>query len=118
MLSFKPNRAAVSVLLLTAFLIAPVSKAADDVAGPGFNIFLDNSDPGDLPGGIAPQPEELRDRGFPSGQGNAELGIHAGGGVDFNLTKKIFAGAEAKYNWVDRNNGSFGTYGGRVGFRF
>ena len=24
-------------------------------------------------------------------------------------------GAEARYNYVDRNNGSFGTYGGRLG---
>ena len=88
------------------------------LAGPGIDIFFNDTEPGDLPGGIAPQPSELSDRGFPSGQGNVELGLHAGGGVDFNITKTIFVGAEARFNWVDRTNGSFGTYGGRVGFRF
>lgn len=34
--------------------------------------------------------------------------------VDFNVTEKIFVGAEAHWNWVDRSNGSYGTYGGRV----
>lgn len=88
------------------------------MAGPSFNIFLNKSDPGSQVGGIAPQPNKLQNRGYPSGQGSAELGIAAGGGVDFNLTKKIFLGAEGRYNYVDRNNGSFGTYGGRLGFRF
>ena len=88
------------------------------LAGPGFDIFFDDSDPGNLPGGIAPQPDKLQKRGFPSGQGNVKIGLHAGGGVDVNITKKIFVGAEARYNYVDRSNGSFGTYGGRVGFRF
>ncbi len=88
------------------------------VAGPGFNLFFNKSDPGSQVGGIAPQPNTLQKRGYPSGQGSAELGIHAGGGVDFNVTKKIFVGAEGRYNYVDRNNGSFGTYGGRLGFRF
>ena len=88
------------------------------MAGPSFNIFLNESDPGNQVGGIAPQPDKLQKRGYPSGQGSAELGVAAGGGVDFNLTKKIFLGAEGRYNYVDRSNGSFGTYGGRLGFRF
>lgn len=88
------------------------------MAGPAFDIFLNNSDPGNQVGGIAPQPDTLKNNGYPSGQGNVELGLAAGGGVDFNVTKKIFVGAEARYNYVDRNNGSFGTYGGRLGFRF
>ncbi len=88
------------------------------VGGPGFNIFLNESHPGNNVGGIAPQPGELQRNGFPSGQGNAELGLHIGGGVDFNITHKVFVGVEGRYNWVDRTNGSFGTYGGRLGFRF
>lgn len=88
------------------------------VAGPSFNIFLNKSDPGSQVGGIAPQPDKLQNRGYPSGQGNAELGLAAGLGVDFNVTKKVFVGAEGRYNYVDRSNGSFGTYGGRLGFRF
>lgn len=88
------------------------------LAGPGFNMFFNKSDPGSQVGGIAPQPNTLQKRGFPSGQGSAELGLHLGGGIDFNITKKIFVGAEGRYNYVDRNNGSFGTYGGRLGFRF
>lgn len=88
------------------------------LAGPGFNLFFNKSDPGSQVGGIAPQPNTLQKRGFPSGQGSAELGLHLGGGIDFNITKTIFVGAEGRYNYVDRNNGSFGTYGGRLGFRF
>ncbi|NIQ16615.1 MAG: outer membrane beta-barrel protein [Candidatus Dadabacteria bacterium] len=88
------------------------------LAGPGINVFLNDTDPGDIVGGIAPQPAELSDRGFPSGQGNVELGLHAGVGVDFNLTEKIFLGGEARINWVDRENGTWGTYGVRTGFRF
>jgi len=87
-------------------------------AGPGIDIFFNDTDPGDLPGGIAPQPDPLSDRGFPSGQGNVELGVHVGGGADFNITERIFVGAEARFNWVDRTNGSFGTYQARTGFRF
>ena len=60
----------------------------------------------------------LSDRGFPSGQGNVYLGLFIGGGVDFNVTEKLFVGVEGKYNWVDRTNGSFGTYGLRGGVRF
>lgn len=88
------------------------------VAGPSFNIFLNKSNPGNQVGGIAPQPNKLQNRGYPSGQGSAELGLAAGAGIDFNVTKKIFVGAEGRYNYVDRSNGSFGTYGGRLGFRF
>ncbi|NIP37611.1 MAG: porin family protein [Candidatus Dadabacteria bacterium] len=88
------------------------------LAGPGIDIFFNDTEPGDLPGAIAPQPEEIRDRGFPGGQGNVELGLHVGGGIDINITEKIFIGAEGRFNWVDRDNGSYGTYGGRLGFRF
>lgn len=88
------------------------------LAGPGIDIFFNDTEPGGLPGAIAPQPQELIDRGFPGGQGNVELGLHAGGGIDFNITEKIFIGAEGRFNWVDRDNGSYGTYGGRLGFRF
>lgn len=88
------------------------------LAGPGINIFLNDTDPGDIPGGIAPQPAELEDRGFPTGQGNAEIGLHAGAGVDFNITETIFVGVEGRFNWVDRENGAYGTYGVRTGFKF
>jgi hypothetical protein len=88
------------------------------LAGPGIDIFFNDTEPGDLPGAIAPQPQEIIDRGFPGGQGNVELGLHAGGGIDINITEKIFIGVEGRFNWVDRDNGSYGTYGGRLGFRF
>ncbi|MEM4408397.1 MAG: outer membrane beta-barrel protein [Candidatus Caldarchaeum sp.] len=87
-------------------------------AGPGFFVFLNESEPGELVGGIAPQPGTLKKQGFPSGQGDVLIGFHTGGGMDFNVTRKIFVGAEGRYNWVNNNNGSFGMFGGRVGFRF
>ena len=88
------------------------------MAGPGIFMFLNDTEPGELPGGIAPQPADLSDKGYPSGQGNSELGLFIGAGVDFNVTEKLFVGVEGKYNWVDRTNGSFGTYGIRGGVRF
>ncbi|MEE9253246.1 MAG: outer membrane beta-barrel protein [Thermodesulfobacteriota bacterium] len=86
--------------------------------GPGFTLFFNQSDPGELVGGIAPQPEILRNQGFPSGQGNVEIGVHAGGGVDLNITSQVFIGGEGRFNWVDRDNGAWVTFGGRAGFRF
>jgi len=88
------------------------------LAGVGFNAFFNKSDPGNQIGGVISQPEKLQDRGFPSGQGNVEPGFHTGAGIDINVTRSIFVGAEGRFNYVNRNNGSFGTFGGRLGFRF
>lgn len=88
------------------------------MGGFGMYAMFNNSDPGELPGGIAPPPPELESRGFPTGQGDALLGLNGGVGVDFNVTHKIFIGAEARFNWVNEDNGAFGMFGGRLGFRF
>jgi len=47
-----------------------------------------------------------------------ELGLHLGGRVDINITKKIFIGSEGRFNWVDRDNGAYATLGGKDWIQF
>ncbi|MGQ0793274.1 MAG: outer membrane beta-barrel protein [Deltaproteobacteria bacterium] len=92
------------------------------VVAPGFNVLLSSTDGAalgdDFAGGISPLPAELDRRGFPAGQGDVNLGLHTGIGVDMNITPKVFVGAEARYNFISGPNGSFYTFTGRTGFRF
>ena len=73
--------------------------------------------PGGLIGGVTPEPGELFRRGFPTGQGNIKLGYSVGGGLDVNLTERMFVGADVRYNLLD-GGGDYGTYTGKVGFRW
>lgn len=88
------------------------------VAGIGMNIFLSKTQPGDVVGGIAPLPRELKRRGVAAGQGDARIGANIGLGVDLSLHKNIFVGAEFRHNAVGGRGDDFQTYGGKVGFRF
>lgn len=91
------------------------------VAGVGFNVMLGKtkgSPLGDFIGGAAPQPPELQQLGFPAGQGNVLIGGNFGGGIDFLLTNRILIGAEFRWNVVERSHSDFGTFGGKLGFRF
>ena len=73
--------------------------------------------PGGLIGGVAPEAAELRKRGFPNGQGNIKIAYSIGGGLDVNLTERIFVGADARYNFLE-GGGDYSTYTGKVGFRW
>jgi len=37
--------------------------------------------------------------------------------VDFNLTERIFVGVDGRYNFLE-GGGDYGTYTGKVGFRW
>jgi len=73
--------------------------------------------PGGAIGGVIPEAAELNRRGFPTGQGNIKLAYSIGGGVDVNLTERIFVGADARYSFLD-GGGDYGSYTGKVGFRW
>ncbi len=73
--------------------------------------------PGSLIGGVTPEAPELYRRGFPNGQGNIKIAYSIGGGVDVNLTERIFVGADARYSFLD-GGGDYGAYTGKVGFRW
>lgn len=91
------------------------------VFGPSFYVFLGKTTGaplGDFVGGISPQPAELLEVDFPSGQGNVELGANIGAGIDVHLAKRLILGVEYRYNAVARSNASHSTFGGRIGLRF
>jgi hypothetical protein len=92
------------------------------VLGPAFYVFLGNTSgaplAGDFVGGIAPQPTQLQNVNFPSGQGNVEVGVNVGVGLDVYLAKRLILGAEYRYNAVSRTDASYSTFGGRIGLRF
>ncbi len=92
------------------------------VLGPSFYVFLDNTSgaplAGDFAGGIAPQPTQLQEVNFPSGQGNVEVGVNIGVGLDVHIAKRLILGAEYRYNALTKEDASHSTFGGRVGVRF
>ena len=64
------------------------------------------------------QSPELVARGLPGGNGNIEIGLQTGGGLEFRLTRTISLGFDARFNKISGRNGDFGTYGSRLGFHF
>lgn len=92
------------------------------VLGPSFYVFLGNISgaplPGDFVGGVAPQPVALQEVNFPAGQGNIEVGVNVGVGIDVYLAKRLILGVEYRYNAVARAEASHSTFGGKIGLRF
>ncbi len=92
------------------------------VLGPAFYVFLDHTSGaplgGDFAGGIAPQAAELQQVNFPTGQGNVEIGVNLGVGVDVHLGKRLLLGAEYRYNAIAHKDASYSTFGGKIGLRF
>jgi hypothetical protein len=73
---------------------------------------------GPLVAGQIAQAPELVARGLPGGNGNIEIGLESGGGVEFRLTRTLSLGFDARYNKISGTNGNFVTYGSRIGFHF
>lgn len=99
-------------------ILGRTSRAGVDVNGDGKpDVTLKALGfPGGLIGGVVPEARELAHRGFSTGQGNIKLAYSIGGGVDVNVTERIFVGADARYNILE-GGGDYGTYTGKVGFR-
>ncbi len=71
-----------------------------------------------LVGGQIGQSPELAARGLPAGSGNVDIGLAAGVGIEFRLTRTISLGFDGRYNKISGPNGNFETYGTRLGFHF
>ena len=73
---------------------------------------------GPLVAGQISQAAELEARGLPGGHGNLDFGYQAGGGLSFRITGGLSLGFDARYNRVLGSQGSFVTYGSRIGVHF
>ncbi len=73
---------------------------------------------GPLVAGQIGQSPELIARGLPGGNGNIEIGLETGGGVEFRLSPTLSLGFDARYNKISGSNGNFVTYGSRIGLHF
>jgi opacity protein-like surface antigen len=73
---------------------------------------------GPLVAGQISQSAELEARGLPGGHGNLNFGYQAGGGLAVRITRGMSLGLDARYNRIAGTNGSFVTYGSRIGVHF
>ena len=71
-----------------------------------------------LVAGQISQSAELVARGLPGGNGNIDIGLQTGGGLEFRLTPTLSLGFDARFNRISGTNGNFSTYGSRIGFHF
>lgn len=84
-------------------------------AGLDFAVTITNQDPvadeslefrGGAPfdapliGGLVAQAPELAARGYPTGQGNIDLGFHAGGGVEARLARRVSLNLEYRFTSI------------------
>ena len=53
-----------------------------------------------LIGGVVAQAPELAERGYPTGQGNIDLGFHAGGGVEIRVSRRASLNAEYRFTSI------------------
>ena len=73
---------------------------------------------GPLVAGQISQSPELEARGLPGGHGNLDFGYQIGGGLAVRVTRGMSLGLDARYNRIAGTNGSFVTYGSRIGVHF
>lgn len=55
--------------------------------------------------GLLAQAPELTARGTPTGQGNIELGFHAGGGLEIRLSRALSLNVDYRFTGIDGNHG-------------
>ena len=73
---------------------------------------------GPLVAGQISQAPELEARGLPGGHGNIDFGWHAGGGIEYRLSRSFSIGFDSRFNRISGAPGSLVTYGTRLGFHF
>jgi opacity protein-like surface antigen len=71
-----------------------------------------------LIGGVVAQAAELEERGTPSGQGNLELGWHAGGGLEIRITRGLSVNLDYRFLAVEGRNGHLHTLSSALGFHW
>jgi opacity protein-like surface antigen len=60
------------------------------------------SAPFDAPliGGLIAQAPELAERGYPTGQGNMDVGFHAGGGLELRVARRASLNADYRFTSI------------------
>ena len=71
-----------------------------------------------LIGGIVAQAPELEERGTPSGQGNVELGWHAGGGLEVRVSRGLSLNFDYRFLRVGGRNGNLHALSSALGFHW
>jgi opacity protein-like surface antigen len=71
-----------------------------------------------LIGGVVSQAAELEARGTPSGQGNIEIGWHAGGGVEIRVARGLSLNLDYRFLRVGGENGRLHTLSSALGFHW
>ena len=101
------------------FGVRPDANLPPDVLN-ALNTLFSGQAPfgGPLVAGQISQSSELEARGLPGGHGDLDLGYQAGGGLAVRVTRGLSLGFDARYNRIAGTNGSFITYGSRIGVHF
>jgi hypothetical protein len=73
---------------------------------------------GPLVAGQISQAPELESRGLPGGHGNFDIGIHAGVGFEYRLSRTLSLGWDMRYNRIASAPGLLTTQGTRIGLHF
>jgi hypothetical protein len=68
--------------------------------------------------GLAAQAAELSARGTPTGQGNIELGYHAGAGVEVRVARAVSLNLEYRYTGMEGANGRLHALSSALGFHW
>jgi hypothetical protein len=68
--------------------------------------------------GLVAQAVELEARGTPTGQGNVELGFHAGAGVELRATRALSLNVEYRYTGIEGRNGRLHALSTALGFHW
>jgi len=71
-----------------------------------------------LIGGVVAQAAELEERGTPSGQGNIELGWHAGGGLEIRVARGLSLNLDYRFLSVGGKNGRLHAVSSALGFHW
>ena len=64
------------------------------------------------------QAAELTARGTPTGQGNIELGWHAGGGLEIRVARGLSRNLDYRYAHTGGGNSSLHALSGALGFHW
>jgi opacity protein-like surface antigen len=68
--------------------------------------------------GLVAQAAELEERGTPSGQGNLELGWHAGAGLEIRVSRGLSVNLDYRYARTGGRNDSLHAVSGALGFHW
>jgi hypothetical protein len=72
----------------------------------------------ELVGGVVAQAPELTARGLPTGQGNLELGFHAGGGVEVRVARGLSLNVDYRFTGVGGTSHTYQATGVALAFHW